>query len=124
MTNAQSPMGRSTSCLVIGHWDLIGHWGLGIGHSSLTGFNMAKFKPTFGGGAGGPPDVPPEFQRRGSFDDDGPRGSFSLKLIPILFAALIAIGMVYAGYFWFVRRVVVGPGEVLVLMKKDGSRSL
>ena len=87
---------------------------------------MAKTKPIFGGGeSGGPPEVPPEFRRRSGFDDDdGPRWSSNLKLIPILFAALIAIGIVYGGYFWFVRRVVVGPGEVLVLMKKDGSRSL
>src|SRR5688572_6952943 len=85
--------------------------------------SMSKFKmPKIGSGSGGPPEVPPEFKRRDSFDDDdGPRRSFDLKLIPILFAALIAIGIVYGGYFWFVRRVVVGPGEVLVLMKKDGS---
>ena len=36
----------------------------------------------------------------------------------------IALLVIYAGYFWLVRRIVVGPGEVLVLLKKDGSRSL
>lgn len=32
--------------------------------------------------------------------------------------------MSYLAYFWLVRRVVVSAGQVLVVMKKDGSRSL
>src|SRR5688572_3216227 len=33
--NDQAPMtNRSARPLVIGHWALIGHWGLGIGHSA------------------------------------------------------------------------------------------
>ncbi|HZL34993.1 MAG TPA: SPFH domain-containing protein [Tepidisphaeraceae bacterium] len=38
--------------------------------------------------------------------------------------ALLALGVIYLAYFWCIRRVVVGPDEVLVLMKKDGSRSV
>ena len=37
---------------------------------------------------------------------------------------ILAAAVVYGGYFWFIRRVVVGPNEVLVLMKKDGARTL
>ncbi|MGA2232532.1 MAG: SPFH domain-containing protein [Tepidisphaeraceae bacterium] len=47
-------------------------------------------------------------------------GSTASKLVALVL--IWAIG--YGAYFWFVRRVVVGPGEVMVLMKKDGSRSL
>lgn len=41
-----------------------------------------------------------------------------------LVAVILIAGIVYSGYFWFVRRVVVDAGEVLVLMKKNGSTSL
>jgi regulator of protease activity HflC (stomatin/prohibitin superfamily) len=37
---------------------------------------------------------------------------------------VLALAVVYGGYFWFVRRVVVAPNEVLILLKKDGHRSL
>jgi regulator of protease activity HflC (stomatin/prohibitin superfamily) len=65
------------------------------------------------GGAGGnvgrmPPRLPP----RGP----GP----AAKVV----AVILALVVIYGAYFWFVRRVVVGPGEVLVLMKKDGAKSL
>ncbi len=46
---------------------------------------------------------------------------FGLKAIILL---ILAMGVVYLLYYWSVRRVVVGPDEVLVLMKKDGHRSL
>ena len=36
----------------------------------------------------------------------------------------LALLVIYGAYFWFVRRVVVDPDKVLVLMKKDGDRSL
>ncbi len=36
----------------------------------------------------------------------------------------LALVVAYGLYFWLVRRVVVGPGQVMVLLKKDGSRSL
>ncbi|MBI3329822.1 MAG: hypothetical protein HYZ81_24335 [Nitrospinae bacterium] len=48
----------------------------------------------------------------------------NFSLGPALVALLLVAAVFYGGYFWFVRRVVVGPDEVLVLMKKDGSRSL
>lgn len=46
------------------------------------------------------------------------RGGFSPFVL-----ALLAI-ILYGGYFWSIRRVVVGPDEVLVVLKKYGSRSL
>src|SRR5262245_10824981 len=44
--------------------------------------------------------------------------------LPTILAIVLAAGVVYGGYFWLVRRIVVGPGKVLVLLKKDGSKSL
>src|SRR3954463_9532017 len=41
-----------------------------------------------------------------------------------LVTLLIAAAIVYGGDVWFVKRVVVPPGKGLVLMKKDGARSL
>src|SRR5205085_2556960 len=43
---------------------------------------------------------------------------------PGLVSLALILALLYGGYFWFIRRVVVGPNEVLVLLKKDGSRSL
>src|ERR1043165_4821902 len=43
---------------------------------------------------------------------------------PTVGAFILAAAIIYGAYFWFVRRVVVGPGQVLVLLKKDGSLSL
>lgn len=48
----------------------------------------------------------------------------NLSLGPALGALALAVVILYGGYFWFVRRVVVEPDEVMVLLKKDGSRSL
>ena len=50
-----------------------------------------------------------------------PRGPGMTQTLLTLGLALIVI---YGGYFWLIRRVVVGPSEVLVLLKKDGWRSL
>src|SRR6476620_8247195 len=47
-------------------------------------------------------------------------GGMARKLIGVL----LILAMVYACYFWLVRRVVVGPNQVLVLLRKDGTRSL
>ncbi|MBI3328550.1 MAG: hypothetical protein HYZ81_17845 [Nitrospinae bacterium] len=49
------------------------------------------------------------------------RQNFALG--PALVSLLLVVAVLYGGYFWFVRRVAVGPDEVLVLLKKDGSRS-
>ena len=42
----------------------------------------------------------------------------------IILALVLSAAIIYGGYFWFVRRVVVDADHVLVLMKKNGSRSL
>jgi len=39
-------------------------------------------------------------------------------------ALVLAFIIIYLAYFWCIRREVVSPGEVLVLVKKNGSRSL
>jgi regulator of protease activity HflC (stomatin/prohibitin superfamily) len=41
-----------------------------------------------------------------------------------IFSLILAALVIYLGYFWLERRVVVHQGQVLVLIKKDGSRSL
>ena len=62
--------------------------------------------------AGGPPPVP----RPLAWDRFwNPRG---------LFVTILALLVIYGAYFWLIRRVVVHRGQVLVLLKKDGSRSL
>src|ERR1700722_16917606 len=55
----------------------------------------------------------PSIRRRLTFD----AGELIVGLILV-----IAVG--YGLYFWLVRRVVVGTDQVLVLLRKDGSRSL
>jgi regulator of protease activity HflC (stomatin/prohibitin superfamily) len=42
----------------------------------------------------------------------------------LLLQLALALLVIYGAYFWFVRRVVVDPDKVLVLMKKDGGHSL
>lgn len=64
-----------------------------------------------GGGGGGSRLTPPPL----------PGGHRSIQAI---IAAVLIFGLLYGGYFWLVRRIVVGPGEVLVLLKKNGSKSL
>src|SRR6476620_4156378 len=65
-----------------------------------------------GRGGGMPPPRLPKFEGKGP------------GKARVIAALVLAMAIVYGGYFWIVRRVVVGPGHVLVLMKKDGSRSL
>ena len=87
----------------------------------MTKFDFSKFN---NGGAGA------VATGHGDDDDSGrgrrggppplPRGNYA----PTLMLAVLAALFIYGGYFWLVRRVAVGPGQVLVLMKKDGSRSL
>lgn len=45
-------------------------------------------------------------------------------LIPRLVAALLIAAVLYGAYVWFIKRQVVGPDEVLVLLKKNGTRGL
>jgi regulator of protease activity HflC (stomatin/prohibitin superfamily) len=45
-------------------------------------------------------------------------------LVRVLIIGLLAFCVIYAAYFWLIRRVVVGADEVMILIKKDGSRSL
>ena len=63
-----------------------------------------------------PPPIPP---RIGGMFSGGRFGG-----IRALVALALVCAIVYGGYFWFVRRIVVDDGEVLVLLRKDGSKSL
>ena len=80
-------------------------------------------------------EMPPPFNRRpkgssgGSGAPGGPPSGLEWgKLRPLgpifLIQLALALLIIYGAYFWFVRRVIVEPDEVLVLMKKDGDRSL
>lgn len=64
----------------------------------------------------------------GSGDDGGNRKSTTsnapMPKAPAILAVILILALVYGSYFWFVRRVVVPPGSVLVLLKKHGSVSL
>jgi hypothetical protein len=56
---------------------------------------------------------------------DGTRRRFpSFSFGPPVALFVLAALIVYAGYFWFVRRVVVDANKVLVVMKKFGTESL
>jgi regulator of protease activity HflC (stomatin/prohibitin superfamily) len=84
----------------------------------MAGFDINKFVDSLRGRAapssGGPPPRPgqPPPLRHGP----GPWRQL----------AIVALGLVliYAGYFWLVRRYVVADSEVLVLLRKDGDASL
>jgi SPFH domain / Band 7 family len=67
-----------------------------------------------------PPGGRGPYKRATRSGDPPPRINFVFKLI----AAALIWAIAYGTYFWTVRRVVVDPGHVLVLLKKDGSRSL
>jgi regulator of protease activity HflC (stomatin/prohibitin superfamily) len=67
-----------------------------------------------GGGDDGGNQPPPRIPPRRSSLDTGTR----------IIGLILALGVAYGLYFWAVRRVVVGPGQVMVLLKKDGTRSL
>src|SRR5262245_39434537 len=78
---------------------------------------MANFsKSNFGGspeGSEGGFSRPPRL-KRSMFAGGAPTA--------VAFAMMVVV--IYLGYFWFVRRIVVGPGQVLLVMRKDGARSL
>ncbi|HVT90769.1 MAG TPA: SPFH domain-containing protein [Tepidisphaeraceae bacterium] len=71
-----------------------------------------------------------DFAHGGSGDDASQNHSSRIPPIsrpnsaPMIAAAILAIAIIYGGYFWFVRRISVGAGQVMVLLKKNGSRSL
>jgi regulator of protease activity HflC (stomatin/prohibitin superfamily) len=77
----------------------------------MSKFDWAKLNGA-GGDGGDPPhrSTPPPLPRRNPW-----------RALPVLILGLLVI---YGGYFWMVRRVVVPAGKVLVLLKKNGSRSL
>src|SRR5690349_18683846 len=79
-------------------------------------FKMPDFRAvmTAGEPAGGGPRSP------GTVATPGDNGGLGRRLVSIV----LILAMLYAGYFWFVRRVVVGPNQVLVLLRKDGTKSL
>ena len=101
----------------------------------MTGFNLPKFNRE-----GGPPPVPPGRRGSGGGGGGGGRGpgegppTRRIGPVPLpdwfprsvgsWVLVLLALAVVYGGYVWFVKRVVVGADEVLVLMKKYGDRSL
>lgn len=66
----------------------------------------------------------PNFSKRREPSDAPPRIPGQSNKVRNTVAVILAAAIIYGGYFWFVRRVVVGPDEVLVLMKKHGTRSL
>ncbi|HEY7493998.1 MAG TPA: hypothetical protein VIH59_23210 [Candidatus Tectomicrobia bacterium] len=43
---------------------------------------------------------------------------------PELVSLALVLAILYGGYVWFIRRVVVGADKVLVVLKNDGSRRL
>src|SRR5688500_16079252 len=88
----------------------------------MAGFDFQRFlnslrnRPTSSGppprGPGGPMRMgpAPDFRRRVSW--------------ATLVRLAVAAAIVYGAYFWLVRRQVVDADEVLVLLRKDGDRSL
>ena len=66
---------------------------------------------------------PPRRPRTGVASEGEP-GRPRPGMFVVLTTLLLAFVVIYAGYFWLIRRVVVGPNEVLVLLKKHGTRSL
>jgi len=80
----------------------------------MTGTDFPRSVQRPAGGGGGPPSV-------GRLLRGGWGGFFRARTLAALVAAMVVI---YLAYFWLVRRVVVHHGQVLVLLKKDGSRSL
>lgn len=61
---------------------------------------------------------------RGQRGQPGSGGLGGAGIFGSLVMFAIAAVIVYVGYVWLVKRIVVPQGNVLVLLKKDGSRSL
>jgi regulator of protease activity HflC (stomatin/prohibitin superfamily) len=70
---------------------------------------------------GGPPPLPPRPPRPGGRPAlTAGMPSFTVTVVGLA----LLLGVAYLVYLWFFVRIVVGPDEVLVLIRKDGSRSL
>jgi regulator of protease activity HflC (stomatin/prohibitin superfamily) len=69
---------------------------------------------------GGPGGSPPRPGKTGGSSGGGGKWT----LIPTLLLLGIVLLIAYGGYVWFFKRVVVPQKHVLVLLKKDGYRSL
>lgn len=77
---------------------------------------MAKFKmPNFGA----PDDPGDDFRGRGK-----PPTPPQRALVPTLVGLVLSLLIIYMGYFWFIKRIVVNSGQVLIVLKKHGTRSL
>ena len=76
-------------------------------------FDWAKLHE--GGDAGH--DVPPPPPHRGGTPPPLPHRS----PLQLLLTLALGLAVIYGGYFWLIRRVVVPAGKVLVLLKKDGT---
>src|SRR5687768_9525376 len=73
-------------------------------------------------GLSGSPPPPTGRRRTGAGDDFGrPPGP---GIVAKVAAVALALVVLYGVYFWTFRRVSVGPDQVLVLLRKDGGRSL
>jgi regulator of protease activity HflC (stomatin/prohibitin superfamily) len=77
---------------------------------------------THDGGHFGPNAAVPPPPTRGGGRFRLPPGRPNSTLFLVLLA--LSAGIVYLSYFWLIRRVVVGAGEILVLIRKDGTRTL
>src|SRR5918997_654571 len=89
----------------------------------MAGFDFQRFLNSLRNRAmppSGPPPRGPGGPMRMGPPPDYPRGVTWATLVRLAVAAAI----VYGAYFWLVRRQVVDADEVLVLLKKDGDRSL
>ena len=67
------------------------------------------------------PPMPPRGPDGGPRRSDAPQPPSRMR---VLLGLLLAIVVVYGGYFWFVRRVVVSRDHVMVVMKKNGNVKL
>ena len=79
----------------------------------MAKFDWAKLNPSSG-------DEGPRDPHRAGPPPLRPRPSPLRMLLALALGAVV----IYGGYFWMIRRQVVPAGKVLVLMKKNGSRSL
>jgi regulator of protease activity HflC (stomatin/prohibitin superfamily) len=91
----------------------------------MAGFDISRFVQSLRGARGpnGPGGGPPPLRGRPAQSPQpngrGPRATWR-QLTTVALGLLV----IYAGYFWLVRRYVVESDEVLVLLRKNGSRTI